>query len=218
MDKKKAIKIITNAAELYQKNLEDQKVCFVYGVPSEIKSQLLSENKVVSRLSYYEVAFQRNNFMHLTGVKLKDDGNIRSSIDFYTRSVSHRLSESDFEFATDGSTDQKLDVLEQMMNIKKNVQMIGEFTDFGIRLYSEKIAGNICACIGFITDSKTGLNIPNTLLNKDIRDVSSKPQQKVYAVFSKKYNDKSYTIIEKCDKDLHLDEHILPEELRLILN
>ena len=68
-----------------------------------------------------------------------------------------------------------------MMNIKKNIQMIGDFTNLGIKLYSEKIAGNTCAYIGFLADERTGLNVLNTLLNKDIRDVSSKPQQKVYA-------------------------------------
>ena len=217
MDKKKAIRIITKAAELYQKNLEDQKVCFIYGVPPVIKGQLASESKLLSGLSYYEVVFLRSNFMHLTGVKLKKNGSVKSSIDFYARCISNRLSEKDFELANDGSTNQKLEVLEQMMNIKKNVQMIGDFTDLGIKLYSEKIAGNTCACIGFVADERTGLNVPNTLLNKDIRDVSSKPQQKVYAVFSKAYNDKVYTIMEKCDRKLHLDEHILPEKIKVLL-
>ena len=40
MNKKKAISIITRAALLYHENLEDQKVLFVYGIPSEIRKQL----------------------------------------------------------------------------------------------------------------------------------------------------------------------------------
>ena len=36
MDKRRAIQIITKAAELYRDNLEDQKVLFLYGVPSEV--------------------------------------------------------------------------------------------------------------------------------------------------------------------------------------
>lgn len=40
-----------------------------------------------------------------------------------------RLTEDDFSFAKDGSTGQKLDILERMMLIKKNVTMIGDFTD-----------------------------------------------------------------------------------------
>ena len=40
MNKKKAISIITKAARLYHENLEDQKVLFIYGIPSEIRKQL----------------------------------------------------------------------------------------------------------------------------------------------------------------------------------
>ena len=60
-----------------------------------------------------------------------------------------RLTEKDFSFAKDGSTGQKLDILESMMQIKKNVTMIGEFTDRGPKLFTEKVAGNVCGCIGF---------------------------------------------------------------------
>ena len=57
-------------------------------------------------------------------------------------------------------------------------------------------------CIGFVIDRNTGLNVPNTLLNKDIRDVVVKPVQKIYAVFSKMYMDEKYSLIEKMDKAL----------------
>ena len=42
------------------------------------------------------------------------------------------------------------------------------------------------------------------VLKKDIRDVSSKPQQKIFVVMSKKYTDDKYSVIEKCDKTLEL--------------
>ena len=57
------------------------------------------------------------------------------------------------------------------MLIKKNATMIGEFTDRGPKLFTEKAAGNVCGCIGFVQDKNTKLNVPNTLLKKDIRDV-----------------------------------------------
>ena len=34
MDKRRAIQIMTKAAEIYRDNLEDQKVLFLYGLPS----------------------------------------------------------------------------------------------------------------------------------------------------------------------------------------
>lgn len=40
MDKRRAIPILTKAAELYRDNLEDQKILFLYGIPSEINKQL----------------------------------------------------------------------------------------------------------------------------------------------------------------------------------
>lgn len=37
MDKRRAIQIMTKAAEIYRDNLEDQKVLFLYGLPSDVK-------------------------------------------------------------------------------------------------------------------------------------------------------------------------------------
>ena len=109
--------------------------------------------------------------MHLTGVRLNKNGTA-SAIHFYQKCLDGRLSENDFTFAQDGSTGQKLDILESMMLLKKNVTMIGEFTDRGPKLFAEKVAGNVCGCIGFVKDRHTKLNVPNTLLKKDIRDVT----------------------------------------------
>jgi hypothetical protein len=36
MDKRRAIQIMTRAAELYSVNLEDQKILFLYGMPREV--------------------------------------------------------------------------------------------------------------------------------------------------------------------------------------
>ena len=205
MDKKKVISIITRAAKLYHANLEDQKVLFVYGTPSDIKSQLEKGTEKIVGIDLYEVVFYRSNFLHLTGLKL-NRRKITSAINFYSKCLDGRLSEDDFIMAKDGSSVQKLEVLENMMNIKKTASMIGNFTDFGLKLYSDKIAGNTFACMGFVEDSYTSLNVPNTLLKKDIRDVSSKPQKKIYAVLSKAYSEEKYIIIEKCDSQLDLSK------------
>ena len=36
MDKRRAIQIMTKAAQLYKEHLEDQKVLFLYGLPKEV--------------------------------------------------------------------------------------------------------------------------------------------------------------------------------------
>ena len=129
----------------------------------------------------YEVAFHRYNFLHLTGVRLNKK-TTASAIHFYQKCLDKRLTENDFSFAKDGSTGQKLDILERMMLIKKNVTMIGEFTDRGPKLFTEKAAGNVCGCIGFVQDKNTKLNVPNTLLKKDIREDVYKRQPLVEMV------------------------------------
>ena len=203
MDKRRAIQIITKAAVLYRDNLEDQKVLFLYGIPSEVKKQLQTQDKVLSAIQSYEVAFHRYNFLHLTGVRLNKNGTA-SAIHFYQKCLDGRLSENDFTFAQDGSMGQKLDILESMMLLKKNVTMIGEFTDRGPKLFTDKVAGNVCGCVGFVKDRNTKLNVPNTLLKKDIRDVTAQPVYKVFAVISKHYTDDKYTNIVKCDNSIDL--------------
>lgn len=57
-----------------------------------------------------------------------------------------------------------------------------------------KAAGNVCGCIGFVKDKNTRLNVPNTLLKKNIRDVIAQPAYKVFAVISKHYTDEKYSV------------------------
>ena len=115
-----------------------------------------------------------------------------SAIHFYEKCLDKRLFENDFSFANDGSSGQKLDILESMMLLKQSITMIGDFTDRGPMLYAEKIAGNVCGCIGCVKDKNTSLNVPNTLLKKDI--------------------------IVKCDRDICLKECSLNTEIERLLN
>lgn len=50
MDKRRAIQIMTKAAQLYKEHLEDQKVLFLYGVPSEIKSYSQDKYTCIEKL------------------------------------------------------------------------------------------------------------------------------------------------------------------------
>lgn len=216
MYKRRAIQIMTKAAEIYRDNLEDQKVLFLYGIPSDVRKQLQTEGRILSSIQGYEAAFHRYNFLHLTGVRLNKDS-IASAIHFYQKCLDKRLKEDDFTFAKDGSTVQKLDILESMMLIKKNVTMIGEFTDRGPKLFAEKVAGNVCGCIGFVQDRNTKLNVPNTLLKKDIRDITAQPVYKVFAVISKHYTDDKYSHLAKLDKSIDLKECQFAEEIENLI-
>lgn len=202
MNKQKAIRTIVNAAKLYNKHLEGQKVLFLYGIPSEVKGQL-ANSTTLSTIHSYEVVFNKNNFLHLTGIRLNKD-TVESPNHFYAKCLDNRLTENDFTFAKDGSTKQKLDILESIMKIKQNANMIGDFTDRGIKLYTQKVAGGTYGCIGFVTDVRTKLNVPNTLLKKDIRDVTKRPANKIFAIMSKPYTSDKYCKLDKIDKCIDL--------------
>ncbi len=216
MDKRRAIQIMTRAAVLYHVNLEDQKVIFLYGVAAEVRKQLQAESGKLLSIKSYEVAFHRYNFLHLTGVRL-NRSRVSSAIHFFEKCLDKRLMPEDFSFAKDGSTAQKLDILENMMGIKRNVTMIGDFTDRGPKLFTEKAAGNVCGCIGFVKDRNTSLNVPNTLLKKDIRDIIASPMQKVYAVLSKSYTAERYSVLEKVDKRIDIKEWFFAEGIERTL-
>lgn len=217
MDKRRATQILTKSANLYKENLEDNKILFLYGTPSEIKKQLHTPDKMLSNMEHYEAAFHRHNFMHLTGIKIKGN-RISSSIHFYEMCLASRLMEEDFECAQDGSTIQKLEVLETMMSLKKKAAMIGNFSDPGPKLYTQKVAGGTYGCIGFIRDKNTSLNVPNTLLKKDIRDITISPTKKIYAILYKNYTEETYSNISKIDKELDIIHCKFHTDIENILN
>ena len=85
-------------------------------------------------------------------------------------------------------------------------------------MYKQSADGKVCGCIGFVKDRHTRLNVPNTLLKKDIRDVTASPKQKVYAVFSKNYSDKKYSTLEKLDRSIDLNEYLFSNELETLID
>lgn len=201
---------MTRAVTLY--HAKDQKVIFLYGVPAKVRKQLQAEGGKLLSIKGYEVAFHRYNFLHLTGVRL-NSSSVASAIHFFEKCMDNRLTPEDFSFAKDGSTVQKLDILENMMGIKRSVTMIGDFMGGGPKLFAEKAAGNVCGYIGFVKDWNTRLNVPNTLLKKDIRDVTVSPVQKVYAVLSKNYTAEKYSVLEKVDKGIDIEKCFFTEEI-----
>lgn len=67
-----------SCAKLYQQNLENKNVMFIYK-EEEIK--------------YIETKFTKSNFLHLTGVKILNE-NIKAN-SFYDRCIKNRISETD---------------------------------------------------------------------------------------------------------------------------
>jgi len=200
MEKATAIGIISRSAQLYKEHLEDKVLLFVYGSPQEMKNYMNSSMDGEPPLRFYEATFLRRNFDHLTGVKKAK--HIKSSIHFYEKVLDKKLIEGDFGFSDDGTTVQKLEILECLMQIKTTAAMFGDYTNAGPKLYTEKVSGTTNGCMGFVYSKQDKANVPNTLLNKDIREIIPKPSNKIYAIFYKNIKKNKFSNISKLDRDI----------------
>ena len=96
---------------IHIKYLDGKQVVFVYRDES-------------NHLNYTEVKFRSYNFLHFTGVTLREGLNAN---DFYRYTLNKRLSERDFSFKNNHTTELKLKVLSTIMNIDTRARMIGNY-------------------------------------------------------------------------------------------
>jgi len=187
--KEEAIQIISKAAIEYKKNLSNKIVLFI--------------TSMGDTLNYFEALFLPQNFKHLTGIRSKHSG-----ADFFNLAVRNRISPNDIVLANDGTTDLKLDVLPQLMNIHITARMVGDFDHSKSILVTDKIAGTVTAAMGFKKTKE--LYLPNTALKKDVRDVTAKTtRQRVIATFIKHRNENLYKHLTYIAKGVFIDDDIL---------
>lgn len=74
----------------------------------------------------------------------------------------------------------------------KNIsaKMVGDFNGCNPKLYTEKLAGGVKACLGFVKTHRAEY-VPNTVLNTDIRTVT-KISQQVIATYRRKNSASPY--------------------------
>lgn len=134
MNKHQAIDIISKCAKQYKVHLDGSQVAFVYR----------DEN---NHSDYTEVQFRSYNFLHFTGVNPRPGLNANN---FYRYALNSQLSEKDFSFKSNHTTELKLQVLHTIMNIDTSARMIGNYVGSHSELYTEKITGTTTACLGLI--------------------------------------------------------------------
>lgn len=195
MNKSEAISIISKCAKSYKKYLDGNQVVFVYR----------DEN---NHSNYTEVKFRSYNFLHFTGVNLRNDLNAN---DFYRYALNNRLSERDFSFKNNHTTELKLKVLDTIMCIDTRARMIGNYTGPHLELYTEKVTGTTTACLGLI--EKGDCYIPNSVLSEDIRSIIPKPPGKIYAIFKKNINSTLYTQLTYKSQNMKITKKCLPKNL-----
>ena len=172
--------VISKCLKDYDKNLKNKNVMFI----------VENKERVISKV---EVYFPKSCYYHLTGINLYNkNGKQVNSYQFYDLIHSERLNLQKYVIKRkDRTTDLKLEVLPQLMRIDRIANMVGNFSNDNLFLQTEKIAGNINACMGFIKSSQLHTYIPNTVLKKDIRDITNN-RGKIIAIFKKDRIEKSY--------------------------
>ncbi|MCL2194418.1 MAG: PBECR4 domain-containing protein [Oscillospiraceae bacterium] len=176
MTTEKAVPIIRKCAKLYENNLMGKNILFV--------------TEEDGRICFYETSFRRPNFMHLTGV----DECVFTPEDFYYHALKNTLKSTDFKMKRDRTTEQKLEILSELMLIhNKPGMMLGAYGALNIKLQTDLVAGSIRSIMGF-QKLKNSVYVPNTALNGDVRDVAVKSYP-IIATFIKYWEDKSYTTL-----------------------
>lgn len=206
--KEEAIAIVVNCAERYRAELDGKNLLFICH----------NKHKNVFPI---EFSFYGNNYMHLTGLKPKrdiEDEAERSlyANDFYQKCLDHKLSPSDFDFSDDGTTHMKLDVLPGIICKNLHASIIGDFNSSKPRLYTEKVVGGIHACMGFVFDPKITEYVPNTVIQEDIRDLTSN-EVRVIAVYRKDTNAGQYNEITYKAKKVDWSTVKYPDNLQYLL-
>ena len=174
--KAEAICIVVRWAQTYKQELDGKNLLFI----------CTDKHKKTIPI---ELSFYGNNYLHLTGLKApkSENGDIAVELfanDFYQKCLDHKLSQTDFDFAEDGTTHMKLDVLPTVISENLQAKMIGNYDSIKPRLYTEKVAGSTNACIGFVLDQDMQQYVPNTVVKEDIRELTAKTLR-VIAVYRK---------------------------------
>lgn len=183
--KEKDLQIIIDCGKKYKENLAGK--------------QLLIVSSKNSTISTTEVEFSLRNYHHFTGVKLQKNpvtNKLITTSQFINKALNGRLKTDDWEYRKDGTTGLKLKILQDIVEIHKTAKMIGSYVDNRVMLKTDLCIGNIFCYLGMIkTNSITRFDnnvyVPNTVINKDIREDVREPE-KIIAIYRKNKTDKIY--------------------------
>lgn len=198
MTKKEALAVVFSCAQLYKENLVDKTLLFV----------TTDKHKKIHCL---EVTFDISNFLHMTGFKVnKAEITARH---FFSLCYDKRLTENDFEFADDGTTEMKMRVLPGLVKKNLSAKMLGDYNMSQPKLFTDKLAGSISACMGFVRDRGEGRFIPNTVLEGDIRE-KVRTSDRIILTYRKERKATQYSEIVFMAKKIEWEKLNLPEDYR----
>lgn len=200
MNKEEALKIILDSAKSYSENFINCNLLFV----------ACDKHKNVS---FLETTFYSSNFLHLTGIEPSNKYIDKASM-FFQDCLDNTVTVDDFNFDKDGYSYLKLQVLKAATSKGMSAKMYGEYNGFILHelLNTEKLIGNNNLCLGFVkTKENSNIYVPNTLLKKDIRDITSS-YKRIIATFKKDTSDVEYSKLIYLAKNVKLNDFAFPSD------
>lgn len=194
--KQQALKIIIDNAKIYDKQLKNIDLLFLYKVGSDINSCM--------------VTFLDSNYLHFTGVitELKAKA-------FYKKACSNTLTVNNFDFKDEFTTFKKYDILSSALNIAYNAKTIGKFTNKGIKIKADAGVGNVKYTMTIGTQNGN-IFYPKGVIDEDTRDVTYNSSP-IVSIFSKKIQDKKFDTITYKSKNINIDKLHFPKEIKELL-
>lgn len=196
MEKADIIRIVSKAAKVYDTNFKTKRTLVIDGA--------------LNSPSYMEIKASPENFLHLTGLKVNKSHILRNITNknqnpfevFYEKALHNRLVADDFDIK-DESTEEKLSVLVNALDITSDLRKIGSLNKLHRDLKTDILIGNGGACLGFIkADEKC--YIPNTVLKSSINEETCGKFTSVRAILNKGIAEKEYNNIAIADKKIDL--------------
>lgn len=171
IERRKLLPQILSGAMLYMANLSGTSLLIIY-----------QEGK---NISYIEPYFWESGFMHLVGASSPT----LTASDFYKHCIDNKLSVEDF--VLNKYAKQKLEILPSLMDLTKKAKMLGDFNEQSKNLYTEKLAGGIYGCMGFIKN-ENGIYVPNTVIGRSVKDLTVAPYSKIFSIYQKSFSQPLY--------------------------
>ena len=171
MLKEEAINIICESAKIYDKYFVSSSLLFIYGIANDLKC--------------IEVVASPSNFAHLVGIVVNTNIDDNSKDRFFQKAISKKLSPNDFDFKDD-TTQLKLQVLPDTLNVANNSKMIGDYYGNHLLIETGKITGSFSSCLGLI-QRENGYYAPQTVLKQDAREnILKGTQRQILAILQKR--------------------------------
>lgn len=197
----KTLKNLYESAQHYKNNCEGKHLLFI------------SYSKKNNKHNFIEVAFNKSNFLHLTGLKTS-----LTAKHFYNRCINNKISINDFTVSKKGISRLKLDILPTLLSFKgKHFTMIGDYNGNGIALKADKITGNE---IGFLALSEdvNGNFFPRSIIKAKTNEYTIKDShERILYICSKKFYENKYSNLLYTANPLKIEEYKIPQGIIQLL-